>query len=295
MHVEISRRWLLAGSLVLLPPPDVLAAPPSQAMANESDWFGGLGPPPAPDFGVQDAALREVRDCLKQNIPKYSSSQTLRFVSTDRIGQERECEAKVLGTMPADGLRRLKVCMVKPADVRGMKLLSIEVPGAAPDTYLYSTEKLKVIHLSGEGLGGSVCGSDVSYEDLNRQQQLNHADKLERLADADLGGRTVYVLLARPTDAAHSAYTKVLSYVDKKTCVVIKTESFEAGEKPRKVMTAELDNLLEEDGIRVPAEMVVTDLRDQTHTTVTADDLEIDNAVDKRSFEVSRLDGKRCR
>ena len=80
-------------------------------------------PAPTPD------PLSPVRDCLKRNIPKKSSTQVLHFESVDRLGGKRECRGKLLGAQLSDGLRRVKVCITAPADVAGTEFLSIEVAG----------------------------------------------------------------------------------------------------------------------------------------------------------------------
>jgi len=110
----------------------------------------------------------------------------------------------------------------------------------------------------------------------------------------DLEGRTVYVVSSKPSEANTSAYTKVLSYVDKKTCVVLKSESFEVGDRLRKVLTAKLEPMYTEKGVNAPAEVEMNDVRDQTRTLVAIEDLEVDGQIDSRSFEVSEL-GRHCR
>jgi hypothetical protein len=238
--------------------------------------------------------VQQVRDCLKRNLPKKSSVQTMQFIAVDRIGGQREFRAKMLGMKVADGLRRAKLCISHPPEMRGSELLSVETPGGAPDSFLYTPELRKVKRITGEGVGGSVFGTDFTYEDLQRWQQLNRPESHERLPDSDLGGRPVYVLSTTPSNAAQSSYTKVLSYVDQKTCVVIKSESFENGDRLRKLLTAKPDEMLEENGIYAPTEVVMKDVRDQTQTTVVVEDLEVDGDVDERSFQSSAL-GRHCR
>jgi hypothetical protein len=241
-----------------------------------------------------DPAVKEVRDCMRKNIPKKSSVQTVHFVSTDRIGGQREFRGKMLGMRVADGSRRAKVCISQPPEMRGSEVLSMETPEGAPDTFLYTTELRKPKRITGEGVGGSLFGTDFTYEDMQRWQQLNRPESHSRNPDAEVDGRPVYVLETVPTDAAQSAYTKVLSYIDKKTCVVIKSESFEGGDRLRRVMTSKPDQMLEDHGIFAPTEVVMKDVRDETSTIVTVEDLEIDGEMDERSFQVSAL-GRHCR
>jgi hypothetical protein len=236
----------------------------------------------------------EVRDCLRRNIPKKSSEQTVHFTSIDRIGGQREFRAKMLGMRLADGTRRAKLCINQPPEMRGSEMLSMETPDGAPDSFLFTPELRKAKRITGEGVGGSVFGTDFTYEDLQRWQQLNRPESHERLPDGEVEGRAVFVLLTTPSDKSQSSYTKVLSYVDQKTCVVLKSESFENGDRLRKLLTAKADDMLEDKGIFAPTEVVMKDVRDQTQTTVVVEDLEVDGDVDERSFQASSL-GRHCR
>jgi hypothetical protein len=170
----------------------------------------------------------------------------------------------------------------------------MEMKDGAPQNFLYTTEFRKAKRVSGDGAGGSLFGTDFTYEDLQRFMQLNRPESTERLPDADLDGRAVYVVVSKANEAAASAYSKVKSYVDKQTCVVLKSESFEAGDRLRKVLTAKTEPMFQENGVNVPAEVEMNDVRDQTRTLVAIEDLEVDSAVDSRSFEVSEL-GRHCR
>jgi Outer membrane lipoprotein-sorting protein len=241
-----------------------------------------------------DSSVAVVRDCLKRNVPKKSSIQTVHFTSFDRIGGTREFRGKILGKTMDDGTRRAKLCISQPSEMRGSEVLSMEVKDGAPQNFLYTTELRKAKRVTGDGAGGSLFGTDFTYEDLQRFMQLNRPESNERLPDAELEGRPVYVVEAKPTDANASAYTKVLSYVDKETCIVLKSESYEPGERLRKVLTAKLEPMYQENGINAPAEVEMKDVRDQTRTIVAIEDLEVDGKLDSRSFEVSEL-GRHCR
>jgi hypothetical protein len=254
-----------------------------------------LGTAPALAQGAADPKVKEVQECLRRNIPKSSSVQTVQFKSVDRIGGERTFRGKILGARMDDGLRRAKLCINQPPEMRGSEVLSVESnDGRPPESFLYTTELRKTKRVTGEGTGGSLFGTDFTYEDLQRMQQLNRPDSYERLPDAEVDGHPVYVLQSRPIDQGTSAYTKVISYVDKSSCVVLKSESFETGDRLRRVLTAKPEGMFEEKGIHAPAEVVMKDVRDETHTTVAVEDFEVDGEVDKRSFQQSTL-GRHCR
>ncbi|HTO06393.1 MAG TPA: outer membrane lipoprotein-sorting protein [Myxococcota bacterium] len=247
----------------------------------------------APLAGAQND-IAAVRDCLKRNVPKKSSVQTVHFTSYDRIGGSREFRGKILATTMEDGTRRGKLCISQPPEMRGSEVLSIEVKGEPPQNFLYTTEFRKAKRVSGDGAGGSLFGTDFTYEDMQRFMQLNRPESTERLPDDTLDGRAVYVVQSKPTDAQASAYSKVLNFIDKDTCVVLKSESYEGTERLRKVLVAKPDAMYSENGIHAPTEVEMKDVRDQTRTVIAVEDLEVDGQVDPRSFQVSEL-GRHCR
>ncbi len=252
-----------------------------------------LCPLPAAAQSAAPDAAQEVVACLSRNIPKKSSQQTVHFTSVDRIGGQREFRGKLLGIRGSDGARRAKLCVTKPPEMRGSEILSVENASSAPETFVYTLELRKPTRITGEATAGSVLGTDFNYEDLQRLQLINRPGAQERLPDSALEGRPVYVLATRPAAEAESAYEKVVSYVDKKTCVVLKSESFESGERLRKLLTV-TPQFLEEDGIYAPSEVVIKDIRGETTTTVELEDLVIDGDIEERSFELSSL-GRHCR
>ncbi len=241
-----------------------------------------------------DSGLTAVKDCLKRNVPKQSSVQTVHFTSYDRIGGSREFRGKILGKTMEDGTRRAKLCISQPPEMRGSEVLTMETKDGAPQNFLYTTELRKVKRVSGDGAGGSLFGTDFTYEDLQRFMQLNRPESSERLADADVEGRAVYVVASKPNTAGDSAYSKVLSYVDKETCVVLKSESFEGADRLRRVLTAKPEPMYVESGVHAPAEVEMKDVRDGTRTLVAVEDLEVDGKLESRSFQISEL-GKHCR
>ena len=96
-----------------------------------------------------------------------------------------------------DGTRRAKLCISQPPEMRGSEVLSMEMKGAAPQNFLYTTELRKTKRVSGDGAGGSLFGTDFTYEDLQRFMQLNRPESTERLPDGDLDGHAVYMVSGR--------------------------------------------------------------------------------------------------
>jgi hypothetical protein len=257
------------------------AADPDAAMpaVEPTAAEGAVGP---------DSSALEVRACMERNIPPKSSVQTVEFTAVDRVGGKRVSRAKIYGKRLDDGFRRLKMRFVKPPYMRKSELLMIETK-SSPDVFLYSPETRRARRVTGSGGGGSVFGTDFSYEDFERWQLFNRPGSLERRPDTELDGTPVHVLWTFPADEANSQYQKIETFVHRETCVVLKMNSYEVGERLRKVLVADPKTLLDEGGIWVATELVMRDVRDETYTEVLVEDLEVDEEVSDNIFQVSRM------
>lgn len=248
--------------------------------------FALLLSPPAASPG-QTAG--EIQACMERNAPSRSASQLLEFTAVDRVGGERVSRAKVLAKKLDDGLRRLRLRFVRPIDLRGSALLIIETGADANDMFLYTPELRKTKRVTADAASGSLFGTDFSYEDFERWQGLNRPGRTERRPDAVVAERPCHVLETLPAADSSSAYESIVSYVDRETCVVLRSESFEAGGRLRKVLTVDPSSVVTEAGLHMATDVVMRDLRDETHTRVVVEDLEVDRELSDREFLVSRL------
>lgn len=285
---------LCLGILLLAPTPLLSAdAKPDTAATN-----AGAGPdanPVAAALGIvrDPPDVVEVTDCIKSNVPEQSSVQLVEFTSYDRIGGDRVSRAKIFAKkLEMNAQRRVLMRFTRPLEIRGSAFLAIEMDAGSPDMFLYTTAIRKVKRVTGQSGGASLFGTDLSYEDFAQWQGLNQPSEKRRLPDETIAEREVYVIESVPAPNADSSYERVVSFIDKQTCVALKTESFEKGDTPRKVLTAEPESLIEEGGIWFATEVLMRDLRDETRTVVLVEDVEVDRAIKDREFSVSEL-GKR--
>jgi hypothetical protein len=241
-----------------------------------------------------DEAAQEVFDCMKRNVPDKTSEQTVRFKQVDRVGGDRTSRGKILGKRKTDGLRRVKLCFTKPQDVRGSELLVIENKSRSNDMFMYSPELRKSKRIISQGAKGSVFGTDFSYEDFERWQGLEKAGDFSRLEDSFLGDRPVFVVSSKPAPEVESVYEEVVSFVDKETCVTLRSESFEPGKKLRKVLSANPEHVQRNNGIWIATEVTMRDVRDETETQVAVEDIEIDQPINDQTLSLGQL-GRRCK
>ena len=233
--------------------------------------------------------VEPVTECMARNAPDKTILQTIEMRAKDRIGAERSIRGKVYWKRFDDGFSRVLAHFSEPLDINGTRLLLI---GKADrnDMFLYMPAVRKVRRINSQSIKGNIFGTDFSYEDFERLQGMAGRISSERLADAELDGRAVYVLATKPPPDSGSAYERAISYVDSETCVPIKVELFERGDRLRKVLTADPGKVKREGEIWVPHELVMRDLRDDTETRLLVEDIEVGAEIPDRTFSLTKLE-----
>ena len=235
---------------------------------------------------VGGKTAEEVSECVRGNLPERTSREQIELESLDRAGGRRTLEAK-LEWKRADE-PRLRITVEAPSDLRGAAYLVIEKPGD-DDMFMYVPAARRVRRIAGAMLEGELWGTDFSYEDIKQVQGMTGSGGLARLPDADVSGRPVWVVAHRPDGSEGSSYTRIVVYVDRDTCVALRTEFFQRGERPRKVLVADPESLLQVDGRWLAQSLEMQDLRDQTRSWLRVLNVEHDVEIPERVFSVTRL------
>ena len=237
---------------------------------------------------AQTLSLEEATKCLERNAPKKTLSFRAEFVKVDRVGGERKSRATVLGKKLADGLRRVVLRFDKPPEVRGTAMLMIEAKEGPSDFYVFSQDDRRVRRVASRGSGG-LFGTDFSYDDFENWRSFQRSGKAERLPDATVARRAVYVLSSVPGSQEVSAYEKIVTSVDRETCVVLQVDSFEPGGRLRKVLRADPTKVQQIGELYIAGALELEDVIDQTHTVVKVDEVKLDVDIPDGRFRPADL------
>lgn len=245
----------------------------------------------APALGFAQAAddgLAEAQACARKNLPTRTFEMRATFTKVDRVGGERVSRAKVLGKKLEDGLQRAVLRFDKPTDVRGTAMLMIENATGPSIFYVYTPEQRRTRRISGKSSGG-LFGTDFSYDDFENWRGFGKRSRAERLPDAVEAGRPVYVLAGAPSNEEESSYERVVSYIDRETCVVLRIDSYEPGAKLRKVFRADPASVEKTEDVSIAKALVLEDVLDGTRTRVAIDAIRLDVDLPDRLFRQTDL------
>lgn len=222
-----------------------------------------------------------VKSCLERNLPETTSAQVIELRTRDRSGFEQVLQSNVYLKRYEDGHSRVLMYFEEPADVRGARFLIIQQQPQS-DMYIYMPGLFKVRKITSKKISGSVLGTDFSYEDFERLYGIVSHLKAEQYPDDVLNGRPVHVLNFYPD--ASSSYVKIANYIDIETCVPLKIDLFESGYQLRKTLTVNPDRIKQAGKIRVPGELLMRDLRDETETRLIVQNIQTDVILDDNLF-----------
>jgi hypothetical protein len=229
----------------------------------------------------------EIRECVRRNQSHQSSVGTILLKSKDRMGATTESRATIHWKRFDNDLSRVHLRFSDPPDLRGSALLLIEKEGHN-DMFMYLPELKKVRRVTGHMISGSMFGTDFSYEQFERLQGMAGDVVSQRLADAEEQGRAVFVVAHTPNQQ-ESQFEKVVSYIDKETCVPLRTDYFERAARLRKVLSADASKVEKSGDAWIPRELRMLDLRDETETALIVEEIEMGAEISRKIFSERNL------
>lgn len=196
-----------------------------------------------------DEGVTEVRDCMADNLVERGALRELEIRSYDGPGEARTLNANMYWRTDPNGQVRVTLHVNQPDSLEGAAYLLRET-AQEDEIYVYLPSTKTVKRVTGQGASQSLWGTDFSYGDIRYIQGLLLGDATTRKADASVSGRSVYVLETK-AEIPSTGFRKVISYVDKESCTLLKAEFFDSGktsgETPQKVLQGDPSDLFKTD------------------------------------------------
>ena len=248
--------------------------------------FAALLPWAAPAAALETA--EEIRSCVRGNLPERTSRQEIELTSEDRAGGLRTLEAELHWMRDGDEPARVRIRVEKPSDLHGASYLVIEQP-KDDEMFMYLPKVQKVRRITAGMLSDQLWGTDFSYEDIKQLQGIMAEGTSERLPDSEVAGRAAYVLAIVPAADEASSYERIVSAIDRETCVTLRTEFYERGETARKVLTADPAEIRPVKGRHVAHVFEMRDVRDETRSWLRIRKIQNDVSIPSKIFNPAML------
>lgn len=236
---------------------------------------------------AEDSArtAEDIRQCSRANFPQQTAVQEFDLTSSDQAGVETRQKGKLSWRNGDNDLTQINICFTAPATLNGSCYLVLEKEDT-DDIFVYLPSINRVKRVIGGATSQTLLGTDISYADLKQLQGLAAGGSLKRLEDGKLGELPVYVLEGRPNPSQESPYVRVVSHIDKQTCVPLQVDFYAVGDVQRKQLTVEHGSLAEVEGRWQVRDLKLEDMHHSTVTTVKFGETEYDGEIAKRVFNM---------
>lgn len=233
----------------------------------------------------------DVEACIKKNAPESTAIQNIQLRSEGPMFEDDILYATVYWKQFPEGNSDLLAVFEEPEDISGSKLLFLE---KKPNKEIFlSMPGFKVRRISSSRISSSMYGMDFSYEDFQWLYNMLETANHQQRPDVTLNGEPVYVLAVLPAEASGSKYEEVVSYFEKKSCVIRKVEFYEQGQSLRKILLANPDAVKQVNGILVPHAFLMRDLKKDSETELTITKVQVDPSIPDSVFDPMQLKGFR--
>ncbi|HXK25796.1 MAG TPA: outer membrane lipoprotein-sorting protein [Myxococcota bacterium] len=238
---------------------------------------------------VADAA-RALLERAFANRYEVDLTSVIELVVRSRTGQETHKTLHAMSKRIDDRMHSIGR-LVAPASVRGMTVLMVEAEDRSHDAFVYLPSLSLVRRISTAQRGDSFFGTDVTYEDLERQRAQDF--ELEGAEVGTLGGEAVHWISARPRRAWR--YDRVRFALAASDLSILVAEYYKRGaETPCRVIRAERASMVAQHGHVLPTHLFVESRDRGTSTEVRIQNLRIDPPIDARFFSVKTLQSQRA-
>lgn len=207
--------------------------------------------------------------CVATALPAGDLHQVQAVRISAEDGWQRASEREVYWRRTASGALAALFVVTRPATEAGLKLLVTQDPGGDAVLHVYSPELGRARRVTGGGASASVLGTDFTFEDaLHLQGFLTARDVVEE-APTTLDGDTVLVAERHPS-ADDSAYGRIRTLLDPRTCLPLRTEFFGTNGSLAKTLVIERADVVQQAGRFLPRRMTMLNHRERRQTEITA-------------------------
>ena len=242
----------------------------------------------AGDVGAAPALDAGLADCAAHALPERSMRQVQDVTVISEAGWTRETSRKVLWKRFDDGSLRVLFRVERPKSEAGLSLLVIQRPGTDPVLYVHTPDIERARRVVGSGASNSVLGTDFTFEDAMHLQGFLAAEGVRSVGDAEVDGHPAMVAETEP-DADKSAYSMIRTYIDKLTCLPMKTEFLGPNGSLDKTLVLVRDQVREIGGRAIPLRMIMFNHKQKQRTELTASEIEVDVELPDSLFTVAEI------
>jgi hypothetical protein len=206
----------------------------------------------------------------------------------DRGGSEQRRVVQAVSKR-IDGRSQSIGRVLEPASLRGLTVFISEVESGGRDTFVFVPALLRARRISGLQRLDSFLGSDLTYEDFERQRAADFY--AEPLPPEDVAGEPCTMIRALPRD--QRAYAAVVLAVASDRAILEYRYFANGAQTPYRVIETPRSEMHREAGHLLPTRYSVRHLERNSATELVLRKLAVNPKIDDRIFSVRTLDQQR--
>ena len=236
-----------------------------------------------------DAA--SIVNSAKNRVQTDTISSRSRMVITAKNGTTTE---RLIDQYSKDGPNggRTVIVFQRPANVAGTRFLTMDTASGSTDQWIFLPELGKVRRIAATESGGSFMGTDFSYDDISSVDRDAALDTHTLLREEPLNGSACYVIQSVPKDSSFQ-YSKTISWIDKGSYLIYKTEMYNRRGELAKVM--EMSGFRDVQGRLTPMQTKISTAGAGTSTTIYMEIIKYDDPIPDAVFSTAYLETGRAR
>jgi outer membrane lipoprotein-sorting protein len=235
-------------------------------------------------LNAQDAVT--IMKSAKNRVQSDTVSSRSRMVITAKDGSTTE---RVIDQYSKDGPNGARTVIVfqRPANVAGTRFLTMDTASGGSDRWIYLPSLGRTRRIAASESGGSFMGTDFSYDDISSMDREMALDTHTLLREETLNGNSCYVIQSVPKDSSFQ-YSKTISWIDKASFLIYKTEMYNRRGELVKVM--EMSALSDVQGRLSPMQTKVSTVGAGSSTTIYMEIMKYDDPIPEGVFTTAYLE-----
>jgi hypothetical protein len=210
----------------------------------------------------------------------------MELILRDRGGREQRRRLHTVSKR-IDGRSHSLGRVTEPASLRGTSVLIIEAESGGLDMFVYLPALRRARRVSSSQRMDSFLGSDLTYEDFERQRAQDFA--VEPLPDEQVAGEACRIVRAIPKD--ERAYATAVFAIAESDRAILEYRYFADGSTtPYRVITTPRSAMRERGGHLLPTRFEVRNLERGTSTDLAILELAVGRPIDDRLFSIRALE-----
>ena len=228
-------------------------------------------------FALTNYELAKKSEQMMSGFEDATSTMTMTLINARGQSKTRTMKMKVLEGKSED---KSLMEFLTPADVKGTKFLSYEHIDKDDDQWMYLPALKRVKRIASKNKSGAFMGSEFSYEDLSAFNVLKYIyeDKLE---SETIDGVECFKGVSKAT-SKHTGYTKLITWIDKKTFLINRVEYYDR--KKKLLKTAYFSEYKKYGEVYRMGKIVMKNIQNDKTTILIWSDEKIKNGLKSKDF-----------